>query len=270
MAYWDGGFSKCTKGGPIDRFVRRVVPDIDILTSDGIGAPGNANTPEDKYPNTKYVGALCSRIQRENLLLLPLDDDTFERGALTDYSLPAWETRIPRLFWRGGASGYDVPSVRERVVRHLHNNPHADVKLTHWGGWENGKNIPEEHFAPRCPVTDHFNHKYVPIIDGNCIASNHQWVFASGAVPLMITHPDNDFWFKPYTIPMVNYVPIKYDLSDLNEKLEWLVTHDDDAKQIAASAKHMADIVFSPAFQREHIVKRFTLMNAKLHHVLSP
>lgn len=254
--YWDGGYSRCQKGGAIDAFVRQLFPNIEILTSDGLGAPGNANTPEHRYPNASYVGALCSRIHRDNLILLPLDDEMFEQGALKGVKLPAWETRTPRLFWRGGASGYETPSIRERVVRQLHNNPHADVKLTHWGGWENGKNIPEEHFAPRCGLADHLNHKYIPIIDGNCIASNHQWVFASGAVPLMITHPENEYWFKQYIQPMVDHVPIHYDLSDLEEKLEWLVTHDAEAQQIAAAAKRMSDTVFSPDFQRQHLIAR--------------
>lgn len=255
--YWDGLLSKCRRDGPIETFVKETFPNISILTSDGLGAAGSANTSEDEYPDAPYVGALCSRIQKENLILLPLDDDTFENGLFPRMTLPEWDTRIPKLFWRGGASGYDTPSIRERVVRHLYNNPHTDVKLTHWGGWENGKNIEECHFSYRCRVEHHFQHKYIPIIDGNCIASNHQWVFGSGAVPLMITHPNNDYWFKEYLEPMINYVPIQYDLSDLDERLEWLVSHDAEAGQIARAAKHLADTIFSPEFQRTHLVKRF-------------
>jgi hypothetical protein len=254
--YWDGALSKCRRGGPIETFAKQTFPGISILQSDGLGALGSANTPEHEYPDAPYVGALCSRIQRENLVLLPLDDDAFERGVLADAQLPSWWSRRPTLFWRGGASGYETPSIREMVVRHLHGNPYADVKLTHWGGWENGKGISEEHFSYRCSLEHHFQYKYIPIIDGNCIASNHQWVFGSGAVPLMITHPDNDYWFKEYLIPMVNYVPIQYDLTDLDERLEWLVSHDAEARQIAMAAKHLADTVFSPEFQREHLTSR--------------
>lgn len=254
--YWDGAYSKCRRGGPIDTFVRQHIPGIHIVPSDGIGADGSANTPESQYPTDAFVGALCSRIQRKNLVLLPLDDDIFEAGVFPNVPLPSWEDRSPLLFWRGGASGYEVPSIRERVVRHLSGHPNADVKFTHWGGWENGKNIEEHHFAPRCHVVDHFRYKYIPIIDGNCIASNHQWVFGSGAVPLMITHPDNDYWFKEYLLPMVNYVPISYDLSDITEKLEWLVSHDTEAKEIALAAKGLSDNVFHPSFQRAHLVSR--------------
>jgi hypothetical protein len=69
----------------------------------------------------------------------------------------------------------------------------------------------------------------------------------------VVSHPDNDFWFKQYLEPMVNYVPIKYDLSDLAEKLEWLVAHDDEAKSIAQRALHLATTIFTPEFQKAYI-----------------
>ena len=251
--YWAGGYSVCTKNGPIDRFVRSLFPEITILSSDGYGLEGFGNTPVHQYPSSKYVGALCSRVQKENLVLLPLDDITFEHGLFKGAILPEWRTRRPILFWRGGSSGYEIPSIRERVIAALIGSPHSDVKLTHWGGWEDGKGIPEHFFADRCGVERHFHYKYILIVDGNCIASNLQWVFGSGSVPVMVTHPDNDFWFKRYLLPMVNYVPIHYDLSNLNETLEWLVTHDEEAKQISVYAKQLADTIFEPQFQREHL-----------------
>jgi hypothetical protein len=256
--YWAGELSMCKKNGPIDKFVKELFSGIEILTSDGIGAPGHANTAVESYPNASYVGALCSRVQRNNLILLPMDDETFERGLFLHMDIPTWETRDPVLFWRGGASGFDTPTLRERVVKHLYGVANTDVKLTHWGGWENGKDIPEHYFGNRCSIAHHFRYKYIPIIDGNCIASNHQWVFGSGAVPLLISHPDNDFWFKRYIQPTVHYVPIAYDLSDLKEKIEWLVSHDEEAKQIATNAMELAKRVFAPQFQREHL---FTTRN---------
>jgi hypothetical protein len=69
----------------------------------------------------------------------------------------------------------------------------------------------------------------------------------------MVTHPDNDFWFRKYLVPMVNYVPIKYDLSDLVEKLDWLVSHDEEAQRIALASKDLTTRIFSPAFQQEYI-----------------
>ena len=52
---------------------------------------------------------------------------------------------------------------------------------------------------------------------------------------------------------MVHYVPISYDLSDLNEKLEWLVNNDAAAKQIAENAMEFARTVLSAEFQQNYL-----------------
>jgi len=48
-------------------------------------------------------------------------------------------------------------------------------------------------------------------------------------------------------------VPIKYDLSDLKEKIDWLREHDADAKAIAENALAFSREVFSSEFQRRYI-----------------
>jgi hypothetical protein len=104
-------------------------------------------------------------------------------------------------------------------------------------------------------LEEHLKHKYIFIVDGNCIASAHQWVFASGSVPIMVTHPDNDWWCRTYLKPMVHYVPVKYDLSDVKEKIEWLIANDDKAKEIATNAVEFARTVLSSEFQHGYLFK---------------
>ena len=284
--YWRGGFSECNVGSVLEQYttqsVRRYPGVSAVFTqSDGLigeeefsrfsselGHTNTGNTPaateysrleSHARKDTKpLVCMLCTRqFSRSNLLLLPLDDDTFNRGltaVLSPYPKPAWDDRKRIGFWRGGSSGCDRPMLRHRVLDVLHDHPAADVAFTP-GGWPaNDALIPASYFKnSRSDLAEHMQYKYIFIIDGNCIASAHQWVFGSGSVPIMITHPDNDYWFKPYLQPMVNYVPIKYDLSDLVEKLEWLATHDDSAKTIADNAQHLANTIFTPEFQKAYV-----------------
>jgi hypothetical protein len=47
--------------------------------------------------------------------------------------------------------------------------------------------------------------------------------------------------------------PIKYDLSDLNEKIQWLIDNDNKAEEIARNAIKFTDIIFSSQFQKKYI-----------------
>ena len=265
--YWDGGYSRMGVGDAIESYVAESLDrqglshTVMLVKSDGIvrdasGAPALTNEPS--LGPTTVVGCLCTRgvVSPRPYVLLPHDDAIFHRGlaaVLSPFPRPAWEDRTSKVFWRGGASGFDRPSLRVRVARCLADHPKADVRITPWGGWETGQEISPALFAPRCDPSVAFQFKYLLIVDGNCIASNHQWTFGTGAVPIVVSHPDNDYWFRPHLRPGVNCMVVRYDLSDLRETLDWLVAHDAEAKQIAANATQLADRIFSPAFQRAYV-----------------
>lgn len=280
--YWAGGYSSCHPASAIERHVFETVcrhsKPVSVVFSQSDGLIGDdeynrmtdlhhANTPAGKefesleskarIGTEPIVAMLCTRkFHRPNLLLLPLDDDIFNRGlsaVLEPIHRPYWDDRKPIAFWRGGSSGCDRPTVRMRVVDSLKDSPYADVKFTR-GGWpENDAIIASSLFTEQADLARHCEYKYILIVDGNCIASAHQWVFGSGSVPIMVTHPENEYWFKRYLVPMVNYVPIKYDLSDLHDKIQWLATHDEEAKKIADAAMCFSQTVFSSEFQKAHV-----------------
>ena len=43
-------------------------------------------------------------------------------------------------------------------------------------------------------------------------------------------------WYFPLLKPFVDYVPVKADLSDLEEKIKWCRDHDDECRKIAENA----------------------------------
>jgi len=196
----------------------------------------------NEQPN--IISLLCLRdIDPSPYLLLPLDDNIFENGLeniLKDFKKIPFHDKKSILFWRGATScGY--PSIRTNVVERIFNYPNTDVKLIKNGVWEKNLPIDQKYFSDKCDIGFQFQFKYILIIDGACIASGLQWVFGSGSVPVIITHPKNEFWFKKYLIPMVNYVPINYDLSDIYEKVDWLVSHENECKNIMLNAKKLAE-----------------------------
>jgi len=95
----------------------------------------------------------------------------------------------------------------------------------------------------------------VLIVDGNGISSAHTWCFGIGAVPFLVTN--NIFWFSDLLVPFENYIPVRYDLDDLEEKIEWVLEHDTEAREIAERASEFAYRVFTPEYQSDYLYRRF-------------
>jgi hypothetical protein len=77
------------------------------------------------------------------------------------------------------------------------------------------------------------------------------WGFATGAVPFYISNAT--CWFTPFLIPYVNHVPVKHDLSDLIEQLEWVKNNNDKAKVIAENALQFTRHYFSATYQQQYL-----------------
>ena len=208
---------------------------------------------EGTIPRGALLALDTSRgISRAGVLHYPLDDATVLHG-LQRLSGPAWSDRKPLAIWRGGTSGVERPTVRARVVEALRDCPHADAKFVR-GGWpQNDASIPDEDYGSRISFEEHLQYKYMLVLDGNGAASSAQWVFGTGCVPLFVSHPDTHFWLKEVLVPMVTYVPIAYDLSDLHSTLQWLVDNDEAAQAIAENALRLGQTLLSAEGQRGYV-----------------
>jgi glycosyl transferase family 25 len=203
-----------------------------------------------------------------NYVYLPLDDSFFDHGMdvflKQDAEKVSWEQRSNQLCWRGVCSGGGLNSVRMKFVEAVHAYDHDnDVKICR--KWIEGQNLPEHLFA--CPNRDRidyrefFKYKIFFIVDGNVIASNHMYGFGSGCVPFLISN--GICWFSHLLEPFVHYVPVKYDLSDLVEKLEWVKNNDGKAEVVANNALAFSRLYFSAAYQRKHIEE-----SLRKHHTI--
>ena len=276
---WAGLFSRCKIDGPIIAYMKSIVDQLPVNKRlivpfcDGfmdvrnyghcikdLEDLNNASTSDD------IVGVLCSRnLLDQRLVYMPLDDDSFEQGMASHRSPIPWDQKKPIAYWRGAATGGFFPTPRTNLV--LRSGPHIDAKLVRgeyhlhsvaYAGHLLESYNSDTYWSDRVPPEDHGNYKYLFIVDGNCIASSHQWIFASGSVPIIITHPKNEFWFKKYLKPMETFVPIDYSLCDLEERIQWLVDNDDKAKQIAENALHFAETVLSAEFQKTYLRNEIT------------
>ena len=275
---WDGLFSKATPNGSITQYIQSCLPQNTVVLIPS--SDGNINrdkTSKNKlhdidwdtqiqpymdYAKSKnkvfMIGTLCQiDVEKDcNYVYIPLDDDFFQHGVTQRHvfnkeSLPPWESRSSELCWRGGCSGVGVlESMRVRFVEKIYNyNPTTNVRLSPY--WREGKNIPDEYFDKLIHHTEFLKHKIFFIVDGNCIASNHMYGFATGCVPFLLSNAI--CWFSDLIIPYTHYIPVNYDLSNLIEQIEWVNTHDEEAKKIAENAYQFADAYFSTEYQKKYL-----------------
>ena len=124
-------------------------------------------------------------------------------------------------------------------------------------------------------------HKYTLCLPGNDVSSQFLWALAGNTVPF---HP-YPFFYETYWYdggegtcglePWVHFIPIQHDASDLSEKYEWCLSHQDECKNIIQSGKkhakrHLSDD-FSSAI-RNRFVQIYSLTQSPdtsgvaLHH----
>ena len=97
-------------------------------------------------------------------------------------------------------------------------------------------NIP---FVSRLSKIEQSKYKYIIEIEGNVAAHRIASDMLLGSVPLIV---DSEYtlWFQHLLKEYVHYVPVKNDLSDLVEKIQWCHEHDDICEKIARNAQQFA------------------------------
>lgn len=80
-------------------------------------------------------------------------------------------------------------------------------------------------------------------MDGHCAACRYGFMMRLGSVILKVESRQvaDNMWYIPLLKPYVDHVPVKADLSDLEEKIRWCREHDDECRKIAENAKAFYD-----------------------------
>ena len=91
-----------------------------------------------------------------------------------------------------------------------------------------------QHFTP---IYEQSMYKYLVYVDGHCAACRYGFMMRLGSVILKVEPRQvaDRMWYFPLLQPYVDHVPVKADLSDLEEKIRWCRENDDKCKEIAAN-----------------------------------
>ncbi len=103
----------------------------------------------------------------------------------------------------------------------------------------------------------HLQYKFILCLEGNDVATNLKWVMLTNSLAVM-PKPKYETWFMEGTlIPNYHYVAIADDFSDLEERLNYYISHEDEALAIIHHANEYVQQFLNA--EREDIVSLLVL-----------
>ena len=226
------------------------LPDIDVLVG--------GEVPELLHGSKLPILSMTQSVAHMNILYPDtyflywngrrLPDHLWYRPP-TDYSrlhaAAAWHQRIPKLYWRGTVAGWKSnsrgrlvilgrlhPHLIDALPQRLVNDAWTEHVAESQGGWTDFSDAMRRGTPGN--ASEVFSYKYVINThgNGNDWSNRFRSLLSTGAAVFKQESSLYEFWewgLKPW----VHYIPVKRDLSDLPQLLQWAQQHDSEAKRIA-------------------------------------
>ena len=202
-----------------------------------------------------------------------------------------WEQKTDRAIFRGRLTGFNRSedlyaeevlvktnySIHEACMRfqrcalayHTYNSSLADVGITH--GWkqletfEGNKNFMKNSLD----VAAMLRYKMIISVEGNDVASGLKWGLLSNSVILMAPPAKSTFVMEHLLEAWVHYVPLHEDMTNVEERVRWVLNHQDQAQLIAQRATtFMRDLIDYPqeeAAVMDLVAQRYVDLWANTH-----
>ncbi|KAJ7696055.1 glycosyl transferase family 90-domain-containing protein [Mycena rosella] len=171
----------------------------------------------------------------------------------------AWADKSAQLYWRGTSNGGHIIGEnyrffpRFRLIDLARKHPGLiNAKMNRFAGGhctdacDRERIIAEYNITgPRAPRVEVAKFKYLLDVDGNTFSGRFLTLLKSGSLVFKSTVFEEYFndWIRPYE----HYIPVRPDLSDLVEKVEWAMAHDDEARRIQTTGKLFTERVMTDA-----------------------
>merc|ERR1711933_326222 len=87
-------------------------------------------------------------------------------------------------------------------------------------------------------------YKYIVTVSGNSYSGMLKPALLSNSCVLRQDSIATE-WYEHLLVPWTHYIPVRYDLSDLIERIEWARSHDAECQKIAENGRSFAKVHFS-------------------------
>lgn len=188
-----------------------------------------------------------------------------------------WNEKKNGTLWRGGMTGFlemrqdasdleqCLSNTRCRFVyeSRLRKSPLIDAGLSwivpHYKGGTFCNGI--ELNSTFTQIQDFLQYKVIISLEGNDISSGLKWNLLSNSVVLMPTPTKTSWAMEELLEPWVHYVPIFINLSNVEERIRWVLDNDYFAQQIARrSTMFMEDLWFSDCAKRDNKAVKYGIL----------
>lgn len=161
--------------------------------------------PETKAGSTREVQAKAEWAEEEGL---------------------TWSNKTAKLLWRGVP--IMGPTIRDKLLQVTKDKSWADVKPLVWNDKDSLKNDYKT-------MPEHCEYQYVAQTEGNTYSGRLKYLQSCRSV--VVSHELE--WIQHYyhlmksSGPEQNFVQVRRDWSDLERQMQYLLSHDDEARRIA-------------------------------------
>jgi len=108
------------------------------------------------------------------------------------------------------------------------------------------------------------SYKGIIMIEGNDISTGFKWALHSNSVVLTQKPTKSSWMMEELLEPWVHYIPLNEDLTDIEEKAQWIVDNDEAAQKIAHQGSlWIKDFLFHPVashdedFINDEMIRRY-------------
>jgi len=105
------------------------------------------------------------------------------------------------------------------------------------------------------PREEVYKYKYVLDLDGNSFSGRYFGLLRSGSLVFKSTIVSE--FFDDWLIPYVHFIPVLPDLSDLEDKIEWAIENEEEARQIQANGLEFATRVLTDNLLDSYFISVF-------------
>ncbi|XP_053471717.1 protein O-glucosyltransferase 1 isoform X2 [Ictalurus furcatus] len=140
-----------------------------------------------------------------------------------------WKKKNPKGFFRGSRTS---PERDPLILLSREDQSLVDAEYTKNQAWKSEKDTLGRPPATEIPLVDHCEYKYLFNFRGVAASFRLKHLFLCGSLVFHVGEEWLEF-FYPQLKPWVHYIPVKQDLSDLRELLQFVKENDKAAEAIA-------------------------------------